>query len=425
MLRHCSSSRTRSAQTASRHIHTVIDQLYAQLTSTSLNSKFFESGFGFDDEYGDLPTFHSSVQEMRGILESSEVPHIDMKKRADLPAPNVSIYEGSFRTPVASTQRLLPGESTLAHVQYVLPKEPSQIQATIVHLAATGDHGFNRRLLAYALPLAAQHGVASMILESPFYGVRKPAYQNRSKLKTLSDLLVLGKATIEESLYLLKYLAEREGGGRGRDRTAPTLGISGVSMGGVHACMVASLFSNYYSPDVALIPLLAPRSAAEAYCRGALRVSTSWDGLQRDFEARDVSALLERVRRDMEAGDVLSDAGEVSWALLQELERAPQAGADKLQGAPSHTRLLAELILHTYTDLTRFPPPKRSDAAVIVGGSDDGYVGTQSVRDVGSHLKGGEVRWVKGGHVSSFVLQHSSFVRAMIDSLKRLSRHRA
>ena len=31
---------------------------------------------------------------------------------------------------------------------------------------------------------------------------------------------------------------------------------------------------------LALVPLLAPRSASEAYCRGALRVGTSWEGLQ-------------------------------------------------------------------------------------------------------------------------------------------------
>lgn len=48
--------------------------------------------------------------------------------------------------------------------------------------------------------------------------------------------------------------------------------MCGLSMGGVHANMVASL----YPGPVALTPLLAPRSAAGAYCSGALYHATAW-----------------------------------------------------------------------------------------------------------------------------------------------------
>lgn len=44
-------------------------------------------------------------------------------------------------------------------------------------------------------------------------------------------------------------------------------GVSGLSMGGVHACMVASLCPM----DLACSPLLAPRSAAVAFCEGMLQ----------------------------------------------------------------------------------------------------------------------------------------------------------
>lgn len=43
-------------------------------------------------------------------------------------------------------------------------------------------------------------------------------------------------------------------------------------MGGVHANMTASL----YPGPVALTPLLSPRSAAGAYCSGALYHATHW-----------------------------------------------------------------------------------------------------------------------------------------------------
>lgn len=51
--------------------------------------------------------------------------------------------------------------------------------------------------------------MATMILESPYYGARRPPWQEGSKLKRVSDLLTLGRATIEESLYLLAW-AQRQ-----------------------------------------------------------------------------------------------------------------------------------------------------------------------------------------------------------------------
>lgn len=44
-----------------------------------------------------------------------------------------------------------------------------------------------------------------MVLESPFYGARKPHYQFGSQLLRVSDLLTLGRSTIEESLCLLDW----------------------------------------------------------------------------------------------------------------------------------------------------------------------------------------------------------------------------
>lgn len=45
------------------------------------------------------------------------------------------------------------------------------------------------------------------MLESPYYGARRPAGQRGSKLRFVSDLLALGRATIEESLFLLHWAA--------------------------------------------------------------------------------------------------------------------------------------------------------------------------------------------------------------------------
>jgi len=62
--------------------------------------------------------------------------------------------------------------------------------------------------------------VATLSLESPYYGARKPAGQSGSKLQRVSDLLMLGRATIEESLFLLAW-AQRQGHSRLGARALP------------------------------------------------------------------------------------------------------------------------------------------------------------------------------------------------------------
>lgn len=86
----------------------------------------------------------------------------------------------------------------------------------------------------------------------------------------MSDLLVLGRTTIEEARSLLYWLETVEG--------YKKLGICGLSMGGVHAAMVGSL---HRSP-VAILPFLTPHSAAVAFCEGILRYGTAWEVLMRD-----------------------------------------------------------------------------------------------------------------------------------------------
>jgi hypothetical protein len=41
----------------------------------------------------------------------------------------------------------------------------------------SGDHYFWRRRRMMALPMVRERGIGSIILENPFYGLRKPKYQ--------------------------------------------------------------------------------------------------------------------------------------------------------------------------------------------------------------------------------------------------------
>ncbi|XP_042020160.1 uncharacterized protein LOC121767891 isoform X2 [Salvia splendens] len=62
-------------------------------------------------------------------------------------------------------------------------------------------HSFERRLRLGG-PLLKEN-IATMVLESLFYGRRCPLQQYGAKLLCVSDLLLLGRATIEEARSFL------------------------------------------------------------------------------------------------------------------------------------------------------------------------------------------------------------------------------
>nr|DAD29898.1 TPA_asm: hypothetical protein HUJ06_031366 [Nelumbo nucifera] len=275
-------------------------------------------------------------------------------------------WEGVFRTP-CDEQLIdaLPPESHNARVAFLTPKSvPPQRMACVVHLAGTGDHTFERRL-RLGTPLLKEN-IATMVLESPFYGQRRPMLQRGAKLLCVSDLLLLGRVTIEEARSLLYWLEYEAGFGK--------TGVCGLSMGGVHAAMVGSL----HPTPVATLPFLSPHSAVVAFCEGILKHATAWEALREDGAAQKAALTLEEVRERMRS--VLS-----------------------------------------LTDVTRFPIPKNPQAVIFVAATDDGYIPKHSVLELQRAWPGSEVRWVTGGHVSSFILHNDEFRRAIMDGLNRLA----
>ncbi|RDX82198.1 Protein ABHD18, partial [Mucuna pruriens] len=242
-------------------------------------------------------------------------------------------------------------------------KERWEMHSSNVGQFGTGDHTFERRLRLGG-PLLKEN-IATMVLESPFYGQRRPMLQRGAKLLCVSDLLLLGRATIEEARSLLHWMDSEAGFGK--------MGVCGLSMGGVHAAMVGSL----HPTPVATFPFLSPHSAVVAFCEGILKHGTAWEALRGDLAAQKAAMTLEEVRE----------------------------------------RLRSVLSL---TDVTRFPIPKIPNAVIFVSATDDGYIPKHSVLELQKAWPGSEVRWVTGGHVSSFLLHHGEFRRAIVDGLDRL-----
>lgn len=129
------------------------------------------------------------------LLKEDQISGLDLDGRRRSTAYRV--WQGTFPCPVyRPLLEALPPESHRVTVRMLEPAvRSSSSRAAVVHLPATGDHGFLRRT-RLALPLL-HHGVSSVLLEGPYYGARKPAAQFGSKLRHVSDLFLLGRATIE------------------------------------------------------------------------------------------------------------------------------------------------------------------------------------------------------------------------------------
>lgn len=183
------------------------------------------------------------------------------------------IAEGHFTSPLAQHfPGLLPKESEKACFQIIVPKKwPQQGRKPLcLHLAGTGDHHFWRRRNMMAKPLAKNYGIASVLLENPFYGVRKPNNQVRSSLRYVVDLFIMGAALILESLVLLQW-GERQGYG--------PLGITGISMGG----HMASLACTAWPKPLAIVPCLSWSTASCVFTQGVMSKACSWSTLENEL----------------------------------------------------------------------------------------------------------------------------------------------
>lgn len=204
----------------------------------------------------------------------------------------------------------------------------------------------------------ATRGTSSLILENPYYGLRAPVAQQGNDLRTVSDLLRMCRASVREARALLGWLGER--GHRYR-------GVSGYSMGG----HIAALAASTYPQPVACAAMASGLSAVPIFCNDALSRSIRWD--------------------------VLADG-------------APEAAKQRM----------AQLV--GISDLNRFGPPLCPQAAIVLGAQTDGYVRSEQVHALHQHWPGSELRWMRGGHVTTY-LRRKPLLDALTDAMNNLQRH--
>jgi len=325
----------------------------------------------YADGFGDLEQLEQLVTLVRDSDVRREPGQIEVRWSG--PARRrgpITVRAGTFESPVP--HRLLPPETRVGHVQLLLPPEPAPGRPICLHLASTGEQGFTLRTL-FATPLV-RRGIAALLLENPFYGLRRPKEQFGCSLRTVRDQFAMNYATVTEARCLLAWL-RREGYAQ--------IGVTGYSQGGVMAAFAAAL-----TPfPLAAVPRGAADSAAPIFLDGGLSKSMNWPKLAAQF------------RSSRPCGALRDEAAEFG-------ER---------QARSYFARCLEPVTV------SHFPPPADPTLAIIINARHDGFVPPEEAMALHRHWAGSELRWLDGGHVTAALHldAHRSAIRDAFDRLQR------
>ena len=225
-----------------------------------------------------------------------------------------------------------------------------------------------------ALPMLKERGIASVIVENPYYGLRKPRKQLRSSLFFVSDLFIMGAALIFESQVLLRWAGE-EGFG--------PLVCHGVSMGGHMACLSASASSR----PVGLVPCLAATSASVTFCQGVMSRAINWRQLEQQL-------------RDS------PDYRDLVWPLVRSPETyqpPPQLSAD----------FFMRCLMDECTHVGNYSTPLDTESVEIVNAQYDAYQPGEGITPLEQFYPGALTTLIDEGHVRSYLFYQHVFRQAI------------
>lgn len=214
--------------------------------------RFFSGGWGDLENVEDL--------EVTGLTDPEPLAVSWSRPRV---TNAISVQDGTFPSPVEG----LAHHSQQGHARRVEPLDGTD--RIVVLMAAWNDHGYQTRT-AIAVRLA-RRGIGTVILENPFYGLRRPDPERDQPIHTVADFVRMGNGAVHEARGMLTTL-----------RSEGALGISGYSMGGNMAAIVSASMPF----PVATAALAASHSPGPVYLDGVLRNGIEWDALGGEEEAR-------------------------------------------------------------------------------------------------------------------------------------------
>ncbi|XP_077156449.1 protein ABHD18 isoform X2 [Paroedura picta] len=450
-----------------------LDVLYRRLLLT----KLFIQGWGRPEDLKRIFEFRKIIgnREKCQTLVSRDYPvHINkVEEQSDC-----KILNGHFISPLAHyVPDIMPMETITARFQFIVPKWwNTKHRPVCVHLAGTGDHYFWRRRTLMARPMIKEACMASLLLENPYYGCRKPKDQLRSSLKNVSDLFVMGGALVLESAALLHWL-EREGYG--------PLGMTGISMGG----HMASLAVSNWPKPLPLIPCLSWSTASGVFTTGVLSKAVNWRELEKQYYSQsvyeeEIIQMLEYCGTDSfkmgqdfvknspssvdslsnldlnssmrsldtrskvlssEGGRCLSTSNSTLSAsaeglLVQEASKMQYINQTFSTTSNSNKDITYEQkhlisgkndtlqreslrfmkgVMDECTHVANFSVPVDPTLIIVLQAKEDAYVPRTGVRSLQEIWPGCEIRYLEGGHVSAYLFKQGLFRQAIYDAFER------
>lgn len=430
-----------------------LDIFYRRLLLT----KLFIGGWGKPEDLKRIFEFRKTIgdREKCKVLVPEDYPVFINKTEEHT---DCHIHDGFLISPLEQlVPGILPPESVKARFQFIVPKRWKKHRPVCIQLAGTGDHFFWRRRTLMARPMIKEAGMASLLLENPYYGYRKPKDQLRSSLKNVSDLFVMGGALILESTVLLRWL-QREG--------YWPLGMTGISMGGY----MASLAVTNWPKPIPLVPCLSWSTASSVFTTGVLSRAVNWTELEKQYAVNSVYEeeiinLLEYCGADsFKMGhDFLKDPGSLEGLLglsKSGVSAGQKAGrgllidgdlvdqffsangtrvdstqksthANPVQGKKTQSDRCCRPSLHREsisfmkgvmdecTHMANFSVPVDPSLIIVVQAKEDAYIPRTGVLSLQEIWPGCEVRYLNGGHISAYLFKQNVFRQAIYDAFNR------
>ncbi|KAF2879717.1 hypothetical protein ILUMI_26456 [Ignelater luminosus] len=436
-----------------------LDRIYRSL----LLSTFFTKGWGNPENILKLFEFRKEISNRERCVKlvSEDYPITIINQRT---WNDCRILEGKFFSPLAiHLPDIVSPEVTEAYFQIIIPKKwkSKTYRPMCIHFAGTGDHYFWRRRNVMAKPLL-KSGIAALLLENPFYGLRKPKDQYRSSLHNVSDIFVMGGCLILESLVLLRW-CEKMGFG--------PLGVSGLSMGG----HMASLAATNWPKPLVLVPCLSWSTASLVFTEGVMSDAINWDLLQhqyfsdskfhdtlakcctivddpfefcrvQDYSLECLSEMLtNKALTPYEVLNLIKTSGSkcaaysskeaaeskkalissISNSRLMNLIKDQQFAFSKISRYSNMKRRDREAvwfmrgIMDECTHLKNFSVPFDTSLVIAICARSDGYVPREGCSKLEDLWPGSTVRYLDSGHVGAYIWHRQVFRDAIIEAFEK------
>ncbi|KAJ8382451.1 hypothetical protein SKAU_G00032290 [Synaphobranchus kaupii] len=142
-----------------------LDVLYRRFLLT----KLFIQGWGKPEDFKRMFEFRKIIGNRERCKDfiPKDYPVVIEKVEEQT---DCKILNGHFISPLEhAVPGILPPESVKARFQFLVPKTWKKYKPVCIHLAGTGDHFFWRRRTLMARPMIKETGMASLLLENPYY----------------------------------------------------------------------------------------------------------------------------------------------------------------------------------------------------------------------------------------------------------------